>query len=55
MVFGVYIYILWVMYIIGNNVVEELFVLINDLDIIVIKVCGYDLIFVVCSDVMWVK
>lgn len=55
MVFGVHTHTPWAMHITGNNVAEELSVLINDLDTTAIKVCCQDPTFAVRSDATWVK
>lgn len=54
-IFYVDIQIVWMLYVIFVNKVEKMFILINNMDMVVVIVCYQYLVLVVCIDFDWIK
>lgn len=54
-IFYVDIQIVWMLYVIFVNKVEKMFILINNMDMVVVIVCYKYLVLVVCIDFDWIK
>lgn len=54
-IFYVDIQIVWMLNVIFVNKVEKMFILINNMDMVVVIVCYQYLVLVVCIDFDWIK
>lgn len=54
-IFYVDIQIVWMLYVIFVNKVEKMFILINNMDMVVVIVCYQYLVLVVCIYFDWIK